>query len=98
MAKKKEPQDITERIPDHRDWQGFRWTDGGKYLVSPDGDHISAARLQGLMWRDYQELRSKGWANRKSAEANRKSKKQLVKVVIVELAEYQMMVNGKVAG
>ena len=97
MAKKKD-QDVTEIIPNHSDWQGFRWTDGGKYLVSPDGDHISAARLQGLMWRDYQELRRKGWANRKSAESNRKNNKQLVKVVIVELAQYEMMVNGKVAG
>lgn len=97
MAKKKH-QDVTEIIPNHSDWQGFRWTDGGKYLVSPDGDHMTAERLKGLMWRDYQELRKIGWANRKSAEANRVNKKQLVKVVIVELAEYQMMVNGKAAG
>lgn len=94
---KKETRNVTEYIPYHRDWEGYRWTDAGKYLISPNGERISAERLKGLLWRDAMELRRAGFASRKSADQNR-GKKQLVKVVVIQLGEYRDMVNGRCAG
>jgi hypothetical protein len=50
---------------------------------------MTIERLRGLMWRDKMELRLKGYASRRAAEEARQagSRQQLVKVVVVELAE-----------
>ena len=58
----------------------------GRDLVAPDGQRINPQRLAGLMWRDAQELRLAGYANRRKAEAK---PRQTVKVVIVDLADWQ---------
>jgi len=61
----------------------------GRHLVSEDGQRMTTERLRGLMWRDKMELRLKGYASRRAAEDAQKaaSSRQLVKVVVIELAE-----------
>jgi len=66
-------------------WQG--WRVAGRELVAPDGQRITPARVQGLLWRDEMELRRKGYASRRKAEADSK-KNQLVKVVVIPLSQY----------
>lgn len=90
-------QDVTQVIPNHSDWTGFRWTEAGKYLVGPDGDQLTAQRIKGLMWRDHMELRLAGHASRKSAEKNR-ANRQKVKVVVVDLGDYRDKHFGRAAG
>jgi len=69
------------------EWSGWRLR--GRHLVSDDGQRMTVERLRGLMWRDKMELRLKGYASRRAAEEARKSasRRQLVKVVVVQLAE-----------
>jgi len=69
------------------EWYGWRLR--GRHLVSEDGQRMTVERLRGLMWRDKMELRLKGYASRRAAEEAQKSasRRQLVKVVVVQLAE-----------
>jgi len=69
------------------EWYGWRLR--GRHLVSNDGQRMTVERLRGLMWRDKMELRLKGYASRRAAEEARRasSHQQLVKVVVVQLAE-----------
>lgn len=69
------------------EWYGWRLR--GRHLVSEDGQRMTVERLRGLMWRDKMELRLKGYASRRAAEEARQaaSRQQLVKVVVIELAE-----------
>lgn len=48
------------------EWNGWRFA--GRFLVSPDGEHITRERLSGLLWRDGMELRLAGFASRRGAE------------------------------
>src|SRR5690606_8458146 len=61
-------------------WNGWRWTENGRYLVSPDGDHMTAERLRGLAWRDAMELRRAGYASRRKAEAGTRARQYGAKV------------------
>jgi hypothetical protein len=63
------------------DWHG--WKLRGGFLVSPDRQHLTRERLEGLLWRDAQELRLAGLRSRREAMKPR----QLVKVVVIDLAE-----------
>ena len=71
-------------------WAGWRWTANGRYLVSPDGDHLTAERLRGLAWRDAMELRLAGYASRRKAAAGIRARQYgpKVKVVVVELSDW----------
>ena len=78
-------------------WPGWRFTDCGRYLRAPDGQHMTQQRLEGLLWRDQMELRRAGYASRRRAEkAVRQGAK--VKVVIVDLADWQQRHLGRLAG
>ena len=55
---------------------------------------MTRRRLEGLLWREEMELRLAGFASRRNAEKER-PKRQLVKVIVVELA--QMRVHGEAA-
>lgn len=78
-------------------WGRWRFTGGGRYLVAPDGQHITQERLEGLLWRDSMELRLAGFASRRRAEkAVRHGAK--VKVVVVDLADWQERHFGRRAG
>jgi hypothetical protein len=78
-------------------WGRWRFTEQGRYLVAPDGQHITQERLEGLLWRDQMELRRAGYASRRRAEkAVRQGAK--VKVVIVDLADWQQRYFGQAAG
>ncbi|WP_342315405.1 DUF3653 domain-containing protein [Lysobacter sp. FW306-1B-D06B] len=65
-------------------WQGWRLA--GRDLVSPDGQRISPERLRGLIFRQSMDER------RERARARRQPKNQLVRVVLVDLAQYRL--NG----
>lgn len=82
----------------NKDWAGWRWSDSGRYLISPDGDKITAQRLKGLLWRDAQELRRAGFASRQKAE-NGKTRQALrgqkVKIVVVDLADWHEQRFGR---
>lgn len=78
-------------------WEGWRFTEAGRYLVSPDGQHITRERLHGLLLRDAAELRRAGFESRRRAEAGRPGQgRKLVKVIVVDLDEYRM--HGRAAG
>lgn len=71
------------------EWYGWRLR--GRHLVSEDGQRMTLERMRGLMWRDKMELRRAGFASRRAAEeARRAAGRQLVKVVVVELAEFRL--------
>ena len=76
---------VYNRIDLVNEWIGFRLR--GNDLVAPDGQRISKRRLEGLLWRDKQELRLAGFASRRKAEADRKAN-QMVKVVVVPLSQF----------
>ena len=68
-----------------RQWSGFKLR--GRDLVAPDGQRITVQRINGILWRDEMELRKKGFASRRKAEADSR-KNQLVKVVVIPLGQY----------
>jgi len=68
-------------------WLGGRLA--GRDLVSPDGQRISPERLRGLIFRQSIDGR------RDRARARRQPKQQLVRVVVVDLAQYRA--NGGAA-
>lgn len=77
-------------------WAGWRLA--GRDLVAPDGQRINPQRLTGLMWRDAQELRAAGYANRRAAESGKKRfGVSSVKVVIVRLADWHARRFGRAA-
>jgi len=70
------------------EWYGWRLR--GRHLVSDDGQRMTPQRLAGLLWRDKMELRRAGFASRRAAEAAKAaSGRQLVKVVVIELAAFR---------
>lgn len=78
------------------EWLGFRIR--GRYLISPNGDRITAHRIAGILFRDQLELRRAGFASRRKAEANKRAKQYgaKVKVVVIDLADYR--VHGLTVG
>lgn len=62
------PEGVEVEFPE--DWNGWRFA--GRFLVSPDGERMTARRLDGLLWRDGQELRLSGYASRLQAERGHK--------------------------
>ncbi len=76
------------------------WSIRGNYLVSPDGDRMTPERLVGLAWRDKMELRLAGYASRRKAEAGKAiaGRRQMVKVVVVDLGDFRERHFGKSAG
>jgi hypothetical protein len=80
------------------DGEWYGWKLRGRDLVSPDRQRMSRHRLEGLLWRDSQELRLAGFASRRKAEAEMRGQQYgpRVKVVVIDLAEYR--VGGLAAG
>lgn len=66
-------------------WAGWRLA--GRDLVAPDGQRISPERLRGILFRQSLEAR------RDQAQRQRVPKKQLVRVMVVDLASYRL--NGR---
>ena len=89
--------EVPSTVEIHPTWKRWRFTAEGRYLVAPDGQHITQQRLEGLLWRDEMELRRAGYRSRRKAE---KAVRQgaLVKVIIVELADWQAQYFGGRAG
>lgn len=73
-------------------WIGWRLR--GRDLVSPSGTRLSPERVEGLAWRQANEARLDAVRRRNAARS--RPKPQLVKVVVVELAQYRE--NGLAAG
>ena len=89
--------EVPSTVEIHPAWERWRFTEEGRYLVAPDGQHITQQRMEGILWRDEQELRLSGHRSRKKAE---KAVRQgsMVKVVIVDLATWQAKHLGRFAG
>jgi hypothetical protein len=75
------------------DWLG--WKQRGRYLVSPDGQRISPERIRGIMWRMEAEARRD---NARARNAKAKVSQGCVKVVVVDLADWQAHHFGSRAG
>lgn len=75
------------------DWLG--WKQRGRYLVVPDGQRISPERMRGIMWRLDAEARRDA---ARARNAKRKVSQGSVKVVIVDLADWQARHFGSRAG
>lgn len=65
-------------------WKGWRLA--GRCLVTPEGLKLPVERVKGLAWRQDAEDRL---ARAKARNAARSDEKQLVKVVVVTLAEFR---------
>lgn len=89
--------EVPSTIEIHPAWGRWRFTAEGRYLVAPSGQHITQERIEGILWRDEQELRLAGHRSRRKAE---KAVRQgaTVKVVIVDLATWQAQHLGRFAG
>ncbi len=78
----------------HGPWSGWRMA--GRDLVSPDGDRIAPARLQGLLWRQRAEAR------RDAARARNASRKAgqrgLVTVIRIQHRDWHRERFGSSAG
>lgn len=77
-------------------WAGWSFSANGRHLVSPGRDRITPERLAGLLWRDAMELRRIGLRSRREAE--KPVCRGLVKVVVVELADWHARNVGSRAG
>lgn len=55
----------------------------GQYLIAPDRTRITPERLRGIAWRQEAEAR------RDAARARNTPKRQLVRVVVVDLDEWR---------
>jgi Phage protein len=76
------------------EWYG--WKQRGRYLVSPEGDRLTLERMKGIAWRLDMEARLSAARNR---NASRKAVSQgLVKVVVVDLADWHAQRFGTRAG
>lgn len=84
-------------VPSPASWPGWSFTPCGRFLRAPDGQHMTEQRLAGLMWRDEMELRRAGYASRRRAEKAVRHG-ATVKVVIVDLADWQQRHLGRLAG
>jgi hypothetical protein len=79
---------------DLTEWYG--WKQRGRYLVSPEGDRLTLERMKGIAWRLDMEARLSAARNR---NASRKAVSQgLVKVVVVDLADWHAQRFGSRAG
>ena len=81
----------------HPLWRGWRFTEGGQYLVTPDGQHLTERRVLGIAWRDDMELRLARHQSRRKAE-KAVQRGRPVKVVIVDLADWHRERFGSIAG
>lgn len=85
---------VRNHTPLHGAWGGWRLA--GKELVSPNGLRVSPERLMGLAWRagmiDLQERLMARKAREKAV------RQQAVKVVVVDLADWQERHFGRRAG
>lgn len=85
---------LQNHVPLYGPWRGWRLA--GRDLVAPSGERIPERRLRGLLWRqDAEDLRDSARKRRASREAQRR---QLVKVTVVELADWQARHLGNRAG
>lgn len=77
-------------------WTGWHFSDSGRHLISPDRQRITPERMAGILWRDAMELRRAGFASRRAAE--KRVSQGCVKVVVVNLADWQAKHFGSRAG
>jgi hypothetical protein len=86
---------VYNQTPLYGPWAGWRMA--GRYLVAPGGQQISLPRMKGLLWRDDLELRRAGFQSRKKAEKGVRPGAK-VKVIVVDLADWQAQHFGRAAG
>lgn len=70
-------------------WKGWRLA--GRCIVTPDGLRLPVERVIGLAWRQDSEARL---CRARDANAARRAEGQLVRVVVVTLAEFRAMRTG----
>lgn len=70
-------------------WAGWRLA--GRDLVTPDGLRIPPERVRGLAWRQDSEARLE---RARAANEARRNDGQMVRVVVVTLAEFRAMRTG----
>lgn len=83
---------VYNHTPLYGPWEGWRMA--GRDLISPEGERLSVHRLRGLMVRQNLEARRDA--------ARRRNQKRvssgMVKVVVVDLADWQARHFGRAAG
>ena len=72
----------------------------GRIAAELTGPAMTPERLVGLAWRDKMELRLAGYASRRKAQAGKAiaGRRQMVKVVVVDLGDFRERHFGKSAG
>ena len=86
---------VHNHTPLYGPWKGWRLA--GRDLVAPDGTRMNAQRLRGLAWRADSEERLLR-ARLKNAKAKAVRQDAVVKVLVVNLADWQAKHFGKMAG
>lgn len=77
------------------EWLG--WKQRGRWLVSPNGDRISPERMKGILWRLQAEERRDS-AKARNAQRRKAVSQEMVKVVVVNLADWHAQRFGSRAG
>ena len=86
---------VHNHTPLYGPWKGWRLA--GRDLVSPDKVRLSPERLKGLVWRQDSEQRLAN-ARARNTKAKAVRHDATVKVVVVNLADWQAKHFGKMAG
>lgn len=84
---------VHNKTPLHGPWAGWRMA--GRELVSPDGDRFTTTRMRGIAFRLEAEERLQR-ARARNAKANA-VRRQLVKVVVVDLGDWKRRHFGTTA-
>lgn len=83
---------IYNHVALHGSWSG--WSLAGRDLVSPNKERISVERLRGLIWSTHANDIRQSASRRRDAQKN---KRQLVKVVVVDLQDWRDHRFGRIA-
>ncbi|MET0654746.1 MAG: DUF3653 domain-containing protein [Pseudoxanthomonas sp.] len=86
------PEEMAQRIHNLVVWQGWRMA--GTVLVDPAGTRFTPERLRGMAWHQDASTR----LNNAAARNAKKKPAQCVRVVIVDLADWQERHFGRRAG
>lgn len=83
---------VHNKTPLYGPWSGWRMA--GRDLVAPDGTRFNPERLRGLAW--HQDASNR--LNAAVARTARRKTSQVVRVVVVDLADWQQSHFGSRAG
>lgn len=77
-------------------WAGWSFSACGRFLIGPNRQRITRERMEGILWRDEQELRRAGLKSRRKAE--KAGHRGMVTVIRLPNADWHRERFGCIAG